>query len=219
MRIRAFAVLVLACWTFAASSSLPKHPGFIGILGHDGSNTAPEQAAFQPAIPLRTAPNIDSPIIGELEDISSAEAYEWSYEDPGLAVYSYVHDGATTWYKIYASELDQFAWIGARADLTFHGLSGLVTNSLSYMTNEWNKFVYSDPTSLETASELNAHGDEVPIEVASTAIVAGKLWVLVVVLKESPCASAEVPRVLGSGWVPAVSENSQLNIWFYSRGC
>lgn len=138
---------------------------------------------------------------------------------PGFAVFEYLHDGNQPWYRIRMVGTDTYGWLTEHPEFEFHGITSLVTNSLSYLTSAWDKRVYSDPRKLESASILDVAGEEIPIEVASSANIDGNLWLLVVVLSESQCSSAYPAAVVGSGWVPVASSSGKLNTWFYSRGC
>ena len=208
---------ILVCVPVLAFSDMPRSPGFIGIL--ENQNRDSDYETIRPSVEVRALPSSESEIIFQLDNLDATEAYEWDYEQRGLAVYAYEHDGTDSWYRVRIKVNARFGWVKGHKDLRFHGLSELVTNSLSYLTSEWDRRVFSDPVMSKSALKLAARGSEVPISVASTAMVEGKLWILVVVLQESPCSSSDAPPVLAAGWVPALSDRGQLNVWFYSRGC
>lgn len=219
IRILATAVYLLASAPSDARSLIPEKQNFVGVLVPVLLEIGRESDPVEPLITLTAEPDSKASAIGRLESLESVEIVEWSYELIGLSIYGYTHDGDSAWYKIYIPDRDQFAWIKGRDGFRFRPLSELVSNSLSYLTGQWDRTLFPDPSSAEAVSLENAPASEVPIEIASTARIAGRLWLLVVVLKESPCASAEAPAVAAAGWVPALSANGHLNVWFYSRGC
>ena len=218
-RILAFLILTASCWPASTVANPPDRADFVGFLeirSHDGVTDA---ISLKTPLELRLEPTMSARSLGAIKNIAAAETFEWSYESIGIGVYGYTHDGDNAWYRIYIPEKRQYAWIVGRDGFVFRGLSQLVTDSLSYMTRNWDRLVYSDPTVPGSATALETADDEVAIEIASSTRIGGRIWLLVVVLEESPCTSAEAPAVLGSGWVPALSEKGLLNVWFYSRGC
>ena len=100
-----------------------------------------------------------------------------------------------------------------------HDIPLLISESLPYLTGAWNGRVYRTAGNAGTVTQIKSREPEAPVAVAGSAMLDKKLWFMVVVLKESPCASAEAPTVLQAGWIPAHSKSGDLNIWFYSRGC
>ena len=205
---------------FASDASNPAHPGLIGLLEIPYTWDEPSRGN-KLAIPARlfSVANKESPGMGAMKVLSHVETHEWSYEELAAAVYEYHYDGELTWYRLRIASSGKPAWIAASKGMIFHPLSALVSESLSYLTSAWDKRLFSRASEPSTAAALKVTGDEIPIAVAETAILKGKLWILVVVLKESVCSSADAPAVLASGWIPAHARTGKMNIWFYSRGC
>ena len=219
MRLKVFIAILMVVWSTYAISYQPEIPGIIGIieysLGHNGQTLVESKTTLS----VKREPDAASRTIAELSRFDEAAAYEWSYEDLGLAAFGYLFEENTTWYKVYVTEQKRFGWIRKSPELTFHPLSGLLSHSLTYLTGRWNKALYADPSLPQSKRVLAITSEETPIAVASTAMIENKLWVLVVVLQQSPCSSTEAPSVLASGWVPALANNGLPNMWFYARGC
>lgn len=212
--------LLISLWPSTPSLGLePVHPGLIGLLGLDNTSAPPEKYNKFPLISVRAAPQRSSEIIAELSEFSQVESHEWSYENPALAVFGYAHGGGGYWYKIRLTHPERYGWINARTIFKFHPISSLLTHSLSYLTGTWDRVVYADPHSSTSGTTLAVTDQQIPVEVASSANIDGALWLLVVVLAESPCVSERTPAVIGSGWVPVANPKGQLNAWFFSRGC
>lgn len=212
--------LSLLLLPLVVNAGVPSHPNLIGLLElpYTWNERTLENQLLVP-FGLLSAPTAESPAIKVIKNLGHVETHEWSYEELAAAVYGYRHDGEQAWYQLRISPTGEPAWIRGNKQITFHPLSELVSESLSYMTATWDKRVFGtvgDPT---TDTVLPDRGEEIPVAVAGSAMFDGKLWILAVVLKESVCSSSDAPSVLKSGWVPAHSTSGELNIWFYSRGC
>ncbi len=206
-------------WPMQASAYLPQASGFVGLLALPQTDFSTFEISLSPALPVHQEPQVSSTVVGLLESTAAADAYEWSYEQLGLAVYGYHHDGQAGWFKILLKHAEQFGWIKQQPGFRLHTLGELVTDSLAYLTTEWNGNLYADPTLPESVQTVATSENHMPVTVASTARVAEQVWVLVVILDASPCSSAKTPAVKASGWVPALSTTGRLNVWFHSRGC
>ncbi|MBL4620864.1 MAG: hypothetical protein JKY89_00545 [Immundisolibacteraceae bacterium] len=211
------AVLVLP---MSAGASPPSQSGLIGLLEvpHQWDQSS-EDYRVDSSLAVYADANINSADQRVIHNLSDLETFEWSYEAPAAAVFGYHHDGEQAWYQLGLESTGARGWVVASKQLNFHPLSELVSESLAYLTGSWDKRVFSDVADPATAKLLDVTGDEIPIEVAGTAMFEGQLWVLVVVMKQSQCWSSAAPQVLDVGWLPAHSASGQLNIWYYSRGC
>jgi hypothetical protein len=213
-------LVLLTSYVFGAGAAVPGESGLLGILELKTIAVSPAgEPKLDAPIDLRSEPKATSSTIDATGNLSDLAHYEWSYEQPGFAFYGHVYDGEKAWYELEIRRNRQRGWVQQREDLHVHWLSTLIDESLPYLTSAWDKKLFSDPTDQNSVSELGVSGEEIPIMVAGTEMVDGDLWFLVVVLRESQCASASAPSVLRSGWVPAHTNSGLLNIWFYSRGC
>lgn len=215
-------LLAASLYVFADNlyADTPKFPDLIGLLEIPSLyDTQLQDHTLEMPLRIRAFPSPESKSLGSVNRPDALESHEWSYEQPAAAVYGYQHDGQTSWYQVRMLPSGQTGWMSATTDTVFHPLSALISESLPYLTGAWNGQVYGTAGDQSTVTRIKLHGPEAPVAVAGSAMLKNKLWLLVVVLQESPCASADAPGVLQAGWIPAHSEAGDLNIWFYSRGC
>jgi len=198
----------------------PEIPELIGLLEIPSLyDTQLQDHTLETPLLIRSSPSRESKSLGSINRPDALESHEWSYEQPAAAVYGYRLSGQTSWYQVRMKPSGLPGWVSSIADTVFHPLSALISESLPYLTGAWNGRVYGTAGDQSTATKIKLRGPEAPVAVAGSAMLDNNLWFLIVVLKESPCASAEAPSVLQAGWIPAHSEAGNLNIWFYSRGC
>ena len=212
--------LFLMISSFSSLARLPDHPGLIGLLEipHEWDRDGEHNRLLTPLVIYPDAEIVASKA-RTLQSLDDLDGFEWSYEASAAAVYGYHYDGKRSWYQVRLTTTGQSGWVIAEKQLPFHPLSELLLHSLAYLTGSWDKQIFGDPADPATAKRLDVSGDQIPIEVASTAMVDGQLWLLVVVLQQSQCSSSAAPAVLDSGWVPVHSAAGAVNGWFYSRGC
>ena len=213
-------LIILLLFPGATNARDPDHPGLIGLLEipYAWDDQTNENHLLAP-VRLFSSPITDGTELRILHNLGDVETHEWSYELPAAAVYGYHYDGEQTWYQLRESPSGDLAWMSGDRQNRFHPLSKLVSESLAYLTATWDKRIFATVGDATTSTVVVSRGEEISIAVASSAMFEGKLWILVVVLKDSVCSSSDAPRVLGSGWIPAHSASGTLNIWFYSRGC
>ena len=145
------------------------------------------------------------------------EALEYDYEASGAVVYELARNA----YRVRLSD-GRYGWLRTSDAGSFHSLMSLYAESLTYLTGEWDGRVFETPPTSDTSSSrpgrFRRNDDETPVDVVEgKEDQAGRLWVRIEVL--SSVCSAEEPRVLDRGWVPAHDAKGQLNVWFWSRGC
>jgi hypothetical protein len=219
---------IICCWALGSlvlgysplTSAVPESGQIEGLLELPyiyGEEPGKDQLLVP--LVLYASHSVDTTRLGDVKELQQLEAYEWSYEQLGASVFGYHYDGDHSWYQLRVLSSGQLGWMRGSGDERFHALSELLSESLTYMTGEWNKLVYATAADASTASELAVEGDEIPVAVAGSAMIERELWLLVVVLADSVCSSTDAPRVQRAGWVPAYSATDTLNIWFYSRGC
>ena len=213
-------LLCLMSVSFSTLARLPDHPGLIGLLEipHQWELDGESNRLLTPLV-IYPDTEIVSSEGRSLQSLDELDSFEWSYEAPAAAVYGYHYDGKQSWYQVRLEVTGQSGWVVASKQLQFHPLSELLLHSLAYLTGSWDKQVFSDLADPATARVLDVSGDQIPMEVASTAMFEGQLWILVVVLQQSQCSSSAAPAVLASGWLPVHSAEGEVNAWYYSRGC
>ena len=215
-----FLICGLLLTSLQALGAPPMGQGFIGLLEIRPLHSVEgESTSTARKLVLRSAPNVTSEQVGLLSNASMLETFEWSYESPAAAVYGYHRDPEHSWYRLRQIQPPRDVWLMQSSAMTFHALSSLLSDSLSYFTTEWDGRLFRRAGVAGTASSLRNIHSETPIAVAAHTLVGTKDWFLVVVLDESPCESAAAPAVRAAGWVPAHSSTRRLNMWFYSRGC
>ena len=198
----------------------PQHPGLIGLLVIPSLFAADSSGqTTDTQLPVWSAPSQASKSLATVSNADVLESHEWTYEEPAAAVYDYRHDGQTSWYQIRMMPSGKTGWVESGTGRVFHPLSSLISESLPYLTSTWDGRTWRIAGNHDSTSKVEQRKPKTPVVVADSAILENKLWFLVVVLEESPCASAEAPAVLKAGWIPAHAEAGFLNIWFYSRGC
>ena len=206
--------------SFSTLARLPDHPGLIGLLEipYQWDQGGESNRLLTPVVVYPDA-EIMASEGRSLHSLDDLDSFEWSYEAPAAGVYGYRYDGKQSWYQVRLEATGQSGWIVASKQLQFHPLSELLLHSLAYLTGSWDKRVFSDLVDPATAKLLDVSGDQIPIEVAVTAMFEDQLWVLVVVLQQSQCSSAAPPAVIDAGWLPVHSPEGEVNAWYYSRGC
>ncbi len=168
------------------------------------------------AVKLFIAASFESKIaavVGRYDDLKYREA---SYESRAALVFALV-DG---WYKVQLRN-EQFAWLAPDAAGTYWPLEKLLPNRLSYLTGDWNRFVWPH-IGAGIPHRLSYSGDARPreqaVNVLAAARIASSLWLEVEVISSNGCDGGP-EKVLSRGWIPAYGESGSPVAWFYSRGC
>jgi hypothetical protein len=148
---------------------------------------------------------------------------ESGYEIPSVAVF----ERRGEWLRIALdSSGTRFGWVMSD-DAFFHPMTDLLGESrLTYLNTRWNRRLYAAPDAKAiaaggrvarlSAGSTSAHAEQ-PYRAVRTVVVGGRLWLRVELLDK--VCSANEPRVIDTGWVPAQSSTGEQWAWFWSRGC
>lgn len=150
----------------------------------------------------------------------------YSYEDLVHRESGYEVDAAVVfarmdgWYKLRLAS-GEFGWLAAESAGTFWPLDELLPNRLSYLTANWDRYVWPDigagiPT--RVTYEGQSRPREQATKITGAQRIAGSLWLQVEVLAASPC-SGKPEKITARGWIPAYGRRGEPVAWFYSRGC
>jgi hypothetical protein len=167
------------------------------------------------AVPIYSHPSIDSPVIGQISGLESAETKEFDYEAPAVVVYKIV-DG---WVLIHitVSSKNEFGWVSPHTQGPYHPLVELLNSSLCYLEEDWDGVLYESANALKVTKRIRVAGKRRHINVVQSEEYQGALWIEVELLSPGHCERES--KVLDRGWVPAYKKDGKLNVWFYSRGC
>ena len=192
-------------------------PRLFGIYNLDSPSASPSS---QGAIKLYSAPTTKAGVMAVAEKPEDIEAAEHAYEEKSAVTYKR-HTG---WYLIGVSTNSGTTkgWISAREAGAFYSLGRLLLRSMSYLTEHWDKRLWTLPTTLSRNKRIAIKGYGRPVHYDVNVISAKKkghqLWLRVELLGPGRCSGVE-PKVIAKGWIPAYSRRGNLNAWFYSRGC
>lgn len=178
-----------------------------------------ERAGFKP-IPVYAAPLAGAAIIDELDDRNDLPTTEFSYERPGAVV----HQTKPGWYRIAmrGDRSTHSGWIESSAANAYWPLEKLLPESLTYLTEYWDKLVWPHPGAglpIRAATLKNTDDGKHDVKVIDKKYVADSLWWQVQIYDSSPCTSRTEPRIIYRGWVPAFDTQGRNTTWFWSRGC
>lgn len=224
-------------------------PALVGLWDFSGLSRDPDAPVQSvESVDVRVNPSTGAAVIARLdrEGISSADGSErfcsWAadhdfgdpvpprgciYAESGYEIASVVvFEQQGKWLRIALdNSATRFGWV--MADDTFHPLSDLLrVGRLTYLTPLWNRRLYDAPDAkadiagsrVARLSARSTNGDfQQPYRALRTVVVEGRLWLRVELLDE--VCSADEPRVIDAGWVPAQSATGEQWAWFWSRGC
>ena len=148
--------------------------------------------------------------------LSELPTREYEYEVPAAIVLQQ----RAPWFRVRLH--DGTAWLRASKLDRFFPLRRLLTDGLTYLTEEWDGRLAASPGSIRRAARrgiLHADRQVTAARVAGFRLVGHQLWVDVEVLSESRCTSADEPKVVARGWLPAHASSGEPAVWFSSRGC
>ena len=140
--------------------------------------------------------------------VSALPTEESDYEAPAAIVL----EERKKWFKVRLA--DGAAWVRASEKNIYYSLEALLLSGLTYITEGGQLF--SRPGGADAVAMAES-GD--PVRVAEVVGMDDRLWLHVQVLSHSPCESADEPRVLSQGWMPAHGLSGRPTAWFRSRGC
>jgi hypothetical protein len=168
-------------------------------------------------LPLYYEPNLeDSPATFLLhEDIEHwPEFEEYEYEQAGALVYELKND----WYQIIRNE--EFLWVHKENAGAYYSYPKILKNRLTFLTDETAK-IWENPGELPREIGYTfpkRYTGEVPVIIKELKLHDGEWWILVEVLKKSPCLTDD-KTIITTGWVPAYLPDNKASLWYYSRGC
>ena len=149
MKVRGYVSIALLCTTVAIiggaqtasrrTIGLVEVPRLFNLYSPDGNPIAP---ASNPVIELRTRPALDSPIAATVDAPEQLKAKEYGYEELGALVYA--RDRG--WSLVETSE-GVGGWLAPADAGVFHTFESLISDGLTYLTDEWNGFVSASPDS------------------------------------------------------------------------
>lgn len=179
-------------------------------------NSAPLNLLVEP----RTGAQVSVTVRSERDLISRESDYEIR-----SAVVTDARDG---WFKLKTEKSE--GWLEPRFAGRFHPLMELYTESLTYLTAEWNGRVFHAAGKKDGVTEIPVDhvtdGDNekwatnlAGAEVIESQNVDGQLWLKVKVFHPDVRCEGTEPRESAEGWIPAYADSGELNVWFYSRGC
>lgn len=166
-------------------------------------------------IPLHAEPAVNSPVIGNITDPASVVSEEFDYEERAAAVYN--RSDGWTQLALNVSAQQQFGWMAPDHGGKFHPLE---EHGLSYLTKDWDRQLYEEPTGLSFVVPGQDTLDRKPsINVLKVRGSAKDAWLLVELVDPGWCAGSEEPEVVAQGWIKLHNPDGRPNAWFYPRGC
>lgn len=137
---------------------------------------------------------------------------EFAYEQPAAIVL----ERRDRWARIRLADGD--AWVREPARSDFLPLQTLLSDRLTYLTEEWDGRLAAVPGGPLRGGARVELGEQAA-RVTAFRVHNGALWTQVAVLARGVCDGGETPPVVAQGWVPAHAGSGEPNVWFYSRGC
>jgi hypothetical protein len=138
---------------------------------------------------------------------------EYGYEEPGAVVL----ERRDRWFRVRLSSGS--AWLEASALDEFYSLDRLYEQSLTYLTDAWNRRLSASPGTADRAARHPIRTGGFPARVGRSSREHGELWFFVEILSHSGCDGNVEPTVADRGWVQAHGTSGEPSIWFRSRGC
>jgi hypothetical protein len=158
MKVRRYVLIALLCTTVAIfgraqtaplrTIGLVEVPRLFNLYSPDGHRIAP---AKNFGIELRTRPALDSPIAARIVAPDQLKAKEYGYEELGAVVYARDRN----WSFVETSK-GVAGWLAPADAGAFHSLESLITDGLTYLTDDWNGFVSESP---DSARRVRVPGD------------------------------------------------------------
>lgn len=213
-------------------------PLFFGKAPENGGMGLVPPSKLKP-LTLYAQPNKDSAILTTIDNPENLWAAEYGYEKLGAMVsqekhgWHFVNGSLTqTENEFYLSSDDNTievnGWIAPEDVGQFHSLTELFKDGLNYLTSDWNRILYSEPSLSSRFIELDPQllsddDDELQINVLDSGLFQDSLWLKIEIL-QGRCTLKEKSTGI-RGWIPAQSASSspdeyiKMQAWFYSRGC
>lgn len=212
--------LILA---FVATSAMAQDR-IIGLVEipalHDGVNSGAADRAVGP-LALFAEPDHESEVAVVVRDRRQLESREHGYEQVSATVYALAgNTGGGFWFQLrfVAADEPMFGWLNQADAGRYRSVDEIVRSGLTYLTDEWDGRLYALPSLNAPSASFTALGDRPDVNIADVRQEDGELWYLAVLVHGNICSDGGA-EILGTGWVPAYSENGGATVWHYSRGC
>lgn len=187
-------------------------PSIFGIADPNGppGSTLPFNKKI---ITVYNAPSMKSTVIKLIKCPDDLELREHSYEV--LSVVTYQEKEGWYLIGIKNNKLTR-GWICPEDAGKFRPYKELITDSLTYLTDEWDGIIWRTP-------DINSNSESIKefptrhVRIIETKKINNKLWLHIELLNPGWC-DLEDPKAIKKGWIPAFSKSCP-NVWFYSRGC
>lgn len=214
--------LSLAVWVAVPAMSGDRMVGLVEIPAlHRVNATGPDRPSGP--VPLFAKPEMGADVAVVVRERRELESREHDYEQVSAVVYDREgSSGGGFWFKLrHVREGEEtFGWLSQGDAGKYRHIGGLIGSAgLTYFTKEWDGRLYARPDRESTSSQFTDLADRPSVKVAATHYIEKELWLLVVRVKGTFCSDGGGREILGTGWVPAYSENGRMNVWYYSRGC
>jgi hypothetical protein len=234
MNMRSVLALSLLLWV-RADAQAPTSDRIIGLLTLPQVFGSGPCVPFEPQpVPLFARPRAQKPIAevrvdkywtfhnnggcDELEvrihepgrSVTPMPAKEYGYELPAAIVVARDRE----WFQIRTAERP--LWVRGTAENSFLSLVQLVSDSLAYLTQDWDGSIYTNPDG--SRARMPIMPPEASVRVLGSRVVSDRLWLLVE--SEDGCALPDSSKTVKvRGWVRAYARNEAPAVWFHSRGC
>ncbi|MBN1574808.1 MAG: SH3 domain-containing protein [Deltaproteobacteria bacterium] len=173
------------------------------------------ESAHKPG-PLKfySEPDSKSKVIAEISDPKYLIIREHDYYFQSLETYKETEG----WYlaSFILDGVKKTGWISPADVVEFRSLQKLLTNSLTYLTDDWDGRISKEPKDSGTYEYFTS--PDTDVRMVDSKQVGPELWLKIEILSPSPCEAAET-KVVKVGWIKAYSKTGNVNVWFYSRGC
>lgn len=186
-------------------------PPLFGVLDPHGPPGS--RLPFTPAsVSVFEQPTSGSRVIKVINNPKDIATAEYGYEQSGALVY----DIKDNWYLIGigGSTSSVSGWLRHTVTGNYHSLESLLKRSVAYLTPSWD----SKLTQVPTGDTSGYTGKARDIKVIEKRMVNKEVWFHVELLHPGPCSGATT-KVVAKGWIPAMTADGHMNVWFYSRGC
>jgi hypothetical protein len=136
---------------------------------------------------------------------------EYEEEEPLAAI---VLERRDRWFKVQVPE--GTAWIRASDSDEYFSLQQLLVKRPAYLTDAWDGMLAKAPGG-PGRSDIDRQRTYVPVRFVESRVFRGALWLRISLLSHTIYESADPPRVLATGWVPAHDGVGNVVVWFNSR--
>jgi len=136
---------------------------------------------------------------------------EYEEEEPLAAI---VVEQRQRWFKVQVP--DGAAWLHASDADEYFSLQQLLVKRPAYLTEAWDGALANGPGGPGRLA-ADPRRPYLPVRFVDSREVRGVLWLKIAVMSHTIYESAEPPRVVAAGWVPAHDPAGKAVVWFNSR--